>query len=45
MINYVESKKINWEKIQELLEISQKNNKWTNFGPVCNILEKKYQIY
>lgn len=41
MINYVENKKVNWQRVQELLNISQNNNKWTNFGPVCDILEAK----
>jgi dTDP-4-amino-4,6-dideoxygalactose transaminase len=41
MINYIESKAIDYEKVKDLLSISQALNHFTNNGPVKGSLEKK----
>jgi dTDP-4-amino-4,6-dideoxygalactose transaminase len=39
-IAYVEAKNIDWPRVQQFLHRSQRQNQWTNFGPVCLALEE-----
>jgi len=43
MINYIGEKNINFEIIKTYLEISKKEKKYTNNGPIKNMLEKKLE--
>lgn len=42
-MDFIESKKINWEAIHQLLKISEHENHWSNFGPVSLLLEQKIE--
>ena len=39
-VRYVEDKRIDWQRIHEILDISRRANQWTNFGPVSRALER-----
>lgn len=41
MIDFIGQKSINWCRVENLLNISRKHNRWSNFGPVSHLLEQK----
>lgn len=44
-INFIENKIPNWDNVKEYLALSERENHWTNFGPLSEILEEKYRDY
>jgi dTDP-4-amino-4,6-dideoxygalactose transaminase len=44
MIEFIEKKSFNLDKIKELLQISHDLNHWTNFGPISIFTEKQLEI-
>jgi dTDP-4-amino-4,6-dideoxygalactose transaminase len=39
-VRYIEDKRIDWQRVHEILDISRRANQWTNFGPVSQALER-----
>lgn len=39
-VRYVEDKRIDWQRVHEILDVSRRANQWTNFGPVSRMLER-----
>jgi len=39
-VRFVEDKRIDWQRVEEILELSRRANHWTNFGPVSQALER-----
>jgi dTDP-4-amino-4,6-dideoxygalactose transaminase len=39
-VRYVEDKRVDWQRVHEILELSRRANHWTNFGPVSRALER-----
>jgi dTDP-4-amino-4,6-dideoxygalactose transaminase len=42
-VRYVEDKRIDWERVREILDLSRRANQWTNFGPVSQALERSLE--
>ncbi len=45
MIDFVENKPIDWSAVREILEPSRRCNRWANFGPACQALERYLADY
>lgn len=39
-VAYVEEKQIDWQRVSQFLSLSERANRWTNFGPVSVVLER-----
>lgn len=38
-LRFIENKRVDWERLRELLTVSESMNHWANFGPVTKLLE------
>jgi dTDP-4-amino-4,6-dideoxygalactose transaminase len=41
---FVEEKRIDWQRVHEILELSRRANQWTNSGPVSHALERAIEF-
>jgi dTDP-4-amino-4,6-dideoxygalactose transaminase len=39
-VRYVEDKRIDWQRVEQITTLSQQARQWTNFGPVSRALER-----